>query len=108
MSRALYKKYSPYYSIKEHINFLKKHYYFDNHSICNGASGFIETSNILEELGFNDLTNEKNRIISHILDLDTFLSGFPNNIDSWNLLLGKAGFLYALKRHINQDIINLI
>lgn len=108
LSRALYKKYSPDYSIKEHINFLKKHYYFDNHSICNGASGFIETSNILEELGFNDLTNEKNRIISHILDLDTFLSGFPNNIDSWNLLLGKAGFLYALKRHINQDIINLI
>lgn len=108
LSRALYKNFQPTYSIKNQIDFLKEHYHFDNYSICNGASGFIEVSNILEDLGFNDLLIEKNRVISHLIKSGDFLSGFPNNIDSWNLLLGKAGFLYTLKRNISKGTINLI
>lgn len=108
LSRALYKKHSPDYRIQNHINYLKENYCFNNHSICNGASGFVELCNILEDLGFNYLGNEKLKLISYLIKEDNFLSGFPSNINSWNLLLGKTGLLYVLKRSINKNIINVI
>lgn len=108
LSRALYKKYKLNYSIKKLTYFIKENYNFNNHSLCNGASGFIEVVNIMESLGFNNLKSEKDKLISYLIKNNSFISGLHNHVDVINILMGKAGYLYTLKRNLDKDIINII
>ncbi|XVL44874.1 type 2 lanthipeptide synthetase LanM family protein [Staphylococcus equorum] len=108
LSRALFKRINSTYCINSLIVFINNNYVFENHSLCNGATGFIEVCNILEDLGFYELNASKNILIKHIINSSEFISGAYNNVESKGLLLGETGFLYALTRTYEKNIINLI